>query len=221
MDSRLRVEGIYDKRTIQRLKQSGLVDLCFDFRVRSFNFLQKHIFEELLDEVSHDDNIYLLFENEADFVIKSIVEVAQKKCKKENIFLEFSDDQDSSFYESFGLSYIWHYQSSSKNITNISSSSLLKGISLSFNELLETHNKAMLHNLSINFHALFSKLLLGQEGILILSLDWDSNLFSSIIEYFDFDIVSMAINNKVEVCYRNVDLSKVQDHVRYLQELSL
>ncbi|WP_127716438.1 hypothetical protein [Halobacteriovorax sp. HLS] len=221
MDSRLRVEGIYDKRTVQRLKQSGLKDLSFDFRVRSFNFLQKHIFEELLDEVSHDDQIYLLFENEADFVIESIIEVAQTKCKKENIILEFSDDQSASFYESFGMSYIWHYQSDSKNMANISSSNLLKGINLSFTDLLDAHNKVTLHNLSVNLHATFSKLFLDESGLLILNLDWDSNLFSSIVEYFDFDIISMAINNKVEVCYRNVDLSKMQDHVRYLQELSL
>ena len=221
MDSLFRVEGIYDKRTIQRLKDLKLTDFAFDFRPRSFNFLQQHNFLDLLEILSLGDNIYLNFENEADFVIQRILDSAKDKIAKENIFLEFSDDQEASFYESFELPYIWHFDSASKNISSILESKLLKGVVLPFGELLKAHEKGILHNFSNNFHAQFFELLTKNEGKLVLQMDWDSNLFSSAVEYFDFDMISVAISNKVEVCYRNVDLTKIQTHVSFLRELSL
>jgi hypothetical protein len=221
MDSLFRVEGIYDKRTIQRLKDLKLKDLSFDFRPRSFNFIQQHNLIELLDELSLDDNCYLHFENEADFVVKNILDSVCNKRKKETVYLEFSDDREVEYYESFDQQFIWHFSNEAKNTSSIIKSKNLKGIVLPFSELLKAHESGVLHNFSNNFHAQFFELLTNNAGKLILQMDWDSNLFSSIIEYFDFDIISVAINNKVEVCYRNVDLGKVQSHVSFLKELSL
>lgn len=221
MDSNFRVEGIYDKRTLQRLKDLKLKDLSFDFRPRSFNFLQKHLLEELLDEVSMDDSIYLHFENEADFIVKTVLETASKKCKKENIVLEFSGNQTAEYYNSFEQSFCWYYDPTCENIDEIIKSKYLKGIIIPFSVLNKEHQSGNLHNFSKSFHTKFLKMLSSDSGKLVLSMDWDSNLFSSIMQYFDFDLISIAINNKIEVCYRNVNLSKMQDHVSYLQNLSL
>ena len=66
MEGRFRVEGIYDKRTLQRLQDLNLKDLSFDFRPRSFNFLQQHTFMEIVENISTEDRLYLHFENEAE-----------------------------------------------------------------------------------------------------------------------------------------------------------
>jgi hypothetical protein len=221
MDSNFRVEGIYDKRTIERLKDLKLKDLSFDFRPRSFNFLQKHLLNDLLDEVSSSDTVYLHFENEADFVIKSILETAKEKCTKENIILEFSGDQTAEYYNSFEQGFCWTYNPESKNIDEILSSKYLKGLVIPFSIINQEHQKGTIHKFSKEIHAKIINLLNLESGKLVLSMDWDSNLFSSIVQYFDFDLISIPINNKIEVCYRNVNLSKMQDQVSYLQNLSL
>ena len=221
MDKKVKISGIYDKRTIQRLKEVGINQISFDFRARSFNFLQQHSFMELQEELAIDESIYLQFENEADFVIKKIIDDLKHVRSSNNLFLEFSDEQTSSYYDQFLTPYIWHYSLECKSLEAIEESKYISGIVLKFSDLLKLHEDGVLHNFCNNFHSQFIKLLSNKEFKLILDLDWDSNLFSSISEYFDFDIISVAINNKVEVCYRNVDLAKVQTHVQYLKALAL
>ena len=221
MDSQFRVEGIYDKRTLQSLKDLKLKDLSFDFRPRSFNFLQKKLLEELLEDVSQDDTVYLHFENEADFVIKNILESATKKCEKKNIILEFSGNQTAEYYESFNHDFLWNYDPSSEHLDDILKSKLLKGLIIPLSIINEEHRKGNIINFSKELHSKIFNLLSKDSGMLILSMDWDSNLFSSLVQYFDFDLISIPINNKIEVCYRNVDLSKMQDQVSFLQNLSL
>lgn len=221
MNKSIKVAGVYDKRTIQRLKEVGVNQMTFDFRAKSFNFIQQYAFMELQEELALNESIYLHFENEADFVIKKIIADLSEVKSKRNILLEFSDLYDGEYYDQFNMPYIWHYNLESKSIDSISKSKNLKGITLKFSDLFNLHNDGVLNNFCNNFHALFINNLRNEEFKLTLELDWDSNLFSSISELFDFDTFSIGINNKVEICYRNVDLSKVQDHVQYLKQLSL
>lgn len=221
MSKLVKVAGVYDKRTIQRLKEVGIDQLSFDFRARSFNFLQQHAFMELQEDLALDENIYLHFENEADFVIHKILDDLKDRRNAKNITLEFSDLMPVEFYESFKKPFIWHYNFDYKDFENINKSKYIKGIVLRFSDLLKLHEDGVLHNFCNNFHALFINLLSNEDFKLTLELDWDSNLFSSISEFFDFDLISIPISNKVEICYRNVDLSKVQNHVQYLKGLNI
>lgn len=221
MDKKVKVSGIYDKRTIQRLKEVGIDQISFDFRARSFNFLQQHSFMELQEELAIDESIYLQFENEADFVVKKIIDDLKVVRSSSNLFLEFSDEQTSDYYDQFLTPFIWHYSLECKSLEAISGSKYVRGIVLKFSDLLKLHEDGILHNFCNNFHSQFMTLLKNKEFKLILELDWDSNLFSSISEYFDFDLISVAISNKVEICYRNVDLAKVQTHVQHLKALPL
>ena len=57
---------------------------------------------------------------------------------------------------------------------------------------------------------------------IIVALDWYENIFPSIIEHFDFDLWSLPINQKIEVCYRNVDLKKFESNLLHtLREIPL
>ncbi len=221
MDKKVKICGIYDKRTIQRLKEIGTDQFSFDFRARSFNFLQQHSFMDLQEELSLDEGLYLQFENEADFVIKKILDDLSSRRSLKNVFLEFSDLQSADFYDQFEVPYIWHYNFEYKSFDAIVSSKYASGFVLKFSDLLKLHEDGVLHNFCNNFHSQFIRHLSRDDFSLILELDWDSNLFSSISKYFDFDLISIPISNKVEICYRNVDLAKVQNHVQYLKTLSL
>ncbi|OUR94870.1 hypothetical protein A9Q84_17330 [Halobacteriovorax marinus] len=221
MEGRFRVEGIYDNRTLQRLQDLNLKDLSFDFRPRSFNFLQQHTFMELVENISTEDRLYLHFENEADFVVEKILTDLLISRSRDKVLLEFSDDQSVEYYEKFKSPFYWHYNSQSKNANLIAKSKYLKGMIIPFSELLKSFENNTLHNFTNNFHAQFFNVMEINKCELVLRMDWDSNLFSSIVEYFDFSLISIPINNKVEVCYRNVDLTKVQQHVSHLKALNL
>ncbi len=221
MSKLVKVAGVYDKRTIQRLKEVGVGQFSFDFRARSFNFLQQHSFMELQKELDLDEEIFLHFENEADFVIQKIVDDLKAERSTKNVTLEFSDINSVEFYDSFKKPFVWHYNFDSKELDTLNKSKYLQGIVLKFSDLLKLHEDGVLHNFCNNFHSLFIDLLSREDFKLTLELDWDSNLFASISELFDFDLIAIPISNKVEICYRNVDLGKVQNHVQYLKELNL
>ncbi|WP_044557452.1 hypothetical protein [Halobacteriovorax marinus] len=221
MKSSVIVAGIYDKRTIQRLKEVGVDQLSFDFRAKSFNFLQQHIFMQLQQELQIQEKIYLHFENEADFVISKILDDLKLSRGSANTYLEFSDMNSDQFYDKFETPFLWHYNFESPFIDKIPNAKYLRGIIFKFSDLLKLHEDGVLLNFCNNFHSLYINCLKDENFKLILQLDWDSNLFASISEHFDFTDISLNISDKVEICYRNVDLSKVSGHIEYLRNIDL
>ncbi len=53
-----------------------------------------------------------------------------------------------------------------------------------------------------------------------LNRQWNSDIFPSLYELLDFDYVSLAISNEVEVCFRNVDLKLFKEQVDYIRKHS-
>ena len=51
---------------------------------------------------------------------------------------------------------------------------------------------------------------------LILRVDWDDNIIPSLLDYFDFEFISLSLNSKVEICYRNIDLNRMEKGLKYL-----
>src|SRR5688572_29054187 len=50
MKPSIKFSGIYDLRTMKFLKGKGLQSFAFDFDPKSFNFLQGHLFQDILRE---------------------------------------------------------------------------------------------------------------------------------------------------------------------------
>ena len=76
---RIKVDGIYDRRTLSALASLGTRDLCFDFRPKSFNFLQQHVFLDLLGtHNSSEKKIYLHYANEQDFMVQKMIDDSQQ-----------------------------------------------------------------------------------------------------------------------------------------------
>ena len=74
MEQQLRIDGIYDKRTLKHLKDQGIKDFCFDFSPKSFNFIQEYVFlEQILNLLNSSDRIFLHFSKANDPMIKKIV----------------------------------------------------------------------------------------------------------------------------------------------------
>jgi hypothetical protein len=59
---------------------------------------------------------------------------------------------------------------------------------------------------------------LNNEKKIILRIDWNSNVFPSLFDYFDFDLMSFPINSKIEICYRNVDLKKLTSEMAHVEK---
>jgi hypothetical protein len=207
-----KINGLYDSRTIKRLKELGCSKFCFDFRVRSFNFLQQHQFLSILDDVySTSDEITLRYENEADFVIQKMVDdlkEVEKINTKHNIVLEFSDDLGPDFYDQFETPYYWHYSKGVK-LSKIKKAKFLKGIIIPFSILEEAHEDDQYYNFVNNFHSMFVSPERENKLDIGLDIDWTSNLLPSLTEFFDFSFLSISINDKVESCFRNVNLDKL------------
>jgi hypothetical protein len=219
MSEQIRAQGIYDTRTMTFLEEKNIPYVGLDFRPKSFNFLPQYKFFEIVEN-SKNLNSKLCFHycDEQNFVIQKMIDDIQngyegaRPCglKHGDYLLEFSDVQETSYYNSFKTDFYWHYKPISE-FKDILKSNYLKGIVLDFKFLKELHEENNFHNFVNNFYQLFLE---RKDTVkLILEVDWDDDIFPSIWNFFDFSIISLPVNNKVEVCYRNVDLNKFSQYL--------
>lgn len=219
MKRAMRLEGLYDKKTIQLIQSEANMALTFDFRPRSFNFIQQHLFLDFISTVKNGSHSFSIqYENEPDFMIKDTLEKL-KKIYSGPFRLEFSDNQKREYYEQFETPFIWHYNLNTSDI-NVFKSPLLKGVVLNYDDIYEAHNRGVLNSFVQNFYRLTHNVILKRQGELILKLDWTSNIMPSIAEYFDFNTISVPVNSNVEICYRNVDQNKLQSSLTSLKNFT-
>ena len=219
MKQKIRLEGIYDDAIFNVTKEKNVSEYSFDFRPKSFNFIQKYQFEEIM--VKHylsTNHHYLHFCNEKDYVIKRVIEdlrnlLGQPLTKQNNIFLEFSDNQTAAWYDHFDLPIYWHYNSC-KNIENILNARNLQGIVLNFKFLNDYCAHEYLDQFAVFFYHQVQKTHLKDNLQLIFSIDWDSNIPPGIQEYFDFDLISLPINSKIEISYRKINYDLLSQELR-------
>lgn len=224
MGPKIKIDGVYDKRTVRELDQVAIRDYGFDFRPLSFNFLQQYRFLELIDSCFSPLNRYFLhYSNERDYIVwKMINDLSSARSENMDGFhLEFSDQQDSSYYNQFGLPYYWHYSPQVNMKQVFLNFKYLKGIVIPFNIMEEIHQSGNFHNFTQNFHKSSYGPMMERKIELSLLLDWDSNIFPSLLEFFDFDMFSFAINHKTEICYRNVDLKRVKNQINHCRRIHL
>ena len=210
MNQKIRIEGIYDDSIINLTREKGIEEYGFDLRPKSFNFIQKYRFEEIMNKFYLPSNRYYLhFHNEQAHVITRIIEdlrilLEQPITTQNNITLEFSDNQTAGWYDHFGLPFCWHYNSH-ENIMDILNAENLQGIVLNF-DFLDNHcPHEYLDQFAVAFYRQIQASNLKDNLKLIFSIDWDSNIPPTIEEYFDFDLISLPINSKVESSYRQIN----------------
>ncbi len=219
MGKNIRIEGIYDQRTLKHLKQNGLKDFCFEFSPRSFNFIQEYVFlEQLLPLFSSTDRLFLHFSRSNDpMVSKLILDLKKSGQDLGNIYFEFDEWSDSSMPINFEHKYLLNFSN------DIDLSKMIgpnfNGFVFNFDFFENLHHKNLLTNFSSNFFTRFHSKLKA-DNLMLLRADWNSNLISTLFDLFDFDLLSLPINSKIEVCYRNVDLNKLTSEMEVLQKNS-
>lgn len=215
MQQKLRIEGIYDKRTLKHLKSLGLRDFCFDFSPRSFNFIQEYVFlEQLLNLLEPNDRIFLRFTRSNDPMVSKLIEDLKGNGQTlSNVYFEF-DEWSTSPHE-FTCNYLLNFSKESDPAKLISKN--FKGFIFQFDFFESLHRSQLLESFARNFYTRYHASL-GENGLMLLKIDWHNNLLTSLFEIFEFNLLSFPINSKIEVCYRNVDLKKLSSEMEVLQK---
>lgn len=203
-----RISGIYDYRTIQFLQELKINHFSFDLRPRSLNFIQEYRLIEILEKMQLG-NIYLRFENEQSYIIERIY----NNCLKAfggRVLLELSGNIDIGFIKENKFPFL--FVVNEKDLELIPVDELCVGHTFSYEFLQMMHLRGEFVAWVSAYYRKFNASSLN--NIQILDIDWDSDIFPSLYEYFDFDLRNLPINGKIEVCYRNVDLNKISTNLK-------
>ncbi|MBT3981868.1 MAG: hypothetical protein HOE90_10970 [Bacteriovoracaceae bacterium] len=208
-----KIDGVYDDRTMRALSEIGTRHIGFDFRPLSLNFIQNHIFQDLIFRYFNSNSkYYLRFENEKDFVVQSFLDSISERFGEKtlinNFVLEFSGDMPKEYYQTFKVPFIWHYDegNSWQELMGLDN---LKGIVLDIKILEYLHVQGRLHSFVQVLYQLIQSHKRFDLLDLILKINWDSHIIPSLFEFFDLGIISLGIGPEVEECYRNVDLTRM------------
>lgn len=210
-----RIDGIYDLSTLSFLSSRGVAEFGFDFRPLSLNFLQQHVFFEILDElINSNHHYYLRYANEPAFVTEKMLTDLRERfgetSVKKYFTLEFSDDRDADFYNQFDMPFIWRF-SSMEQLDKLLSLENLVGVVVDHSDLEGYQDNGRLFD--------FLKELYGKVGErkVILNLKWNSSLISSVLDFYPVDTLKVAIDNSVELSYRQVDQNRLGHQLNFLQ----
>ena len=220
MEQKLRIEGIYDTRTLKHLKQKGLKDFCFDFSPKSFNFIQEYVFlEQILKLLYPTDRVFLHFSRSNDpMVLKLIEDLKLTGQNLSNVYFEFDEWALDVSPIDFEYNYLLNFSKDSDPNKLIGDN--FKGFIFNFDFFESLHRSNLLNVFASNFYTLYQSKL-NENTLMLLKIDWHNNLLNSLFDIFEFNLLSFPINSKIEVCYRNVDLKKLSTEMDLLQKNNL
>ncbi len=222
MSSRIKIDGTYNQKTITMLEELKINDFSFDLRPKSFNFVQEYVLLDIIKTSFRPWNRYYLhFENEKEYVIKKILNDVKEAAIKtdsataqmDNLFLEFSDGLDVLFYESFETPYLFHLDER-HHLEDFLSSKYLRAINLSYSYLHHLQQSGKFGEFAGGFLKLVKKLEPHRKVEVMLSMDWDEDVFPSLFHYLQFNVISLPLNNKVELSYRNIDYELLKKYMK-------
>ena len=217
MVQKLRIEGIYDKRTLLHLKSLGLKDFCFDFSPKSFNFIQEYVFlEQILIALSPTDRVFLHFKRSNDpMVLKLIDDLIKSGQNLENVYFEFDEWSSDLRPIDFNYNFLLNFSNDTDPMKLMGKN--FQGFIFNFNFFQELYQSNLLHNFAINFYTRYHTLI-DDHRLMLLKIDWQNDLLASLFEYFEFNLISFPINSQIEICYRNVDLKKLSSEMEIFKK---
>jgi hypothetical protein len=102
-----------------------------------------------------------------------------------------------------------------QNIDFYRSARFLKGITLDYRSLEYLHQKDLWDDFLTLYRQQLLPLLQERRIKLALSIDWDSDIFPSLLDSISFDYLQLEINSKVESSYRQVDLERITKLLKF------
>ena len=213
----IRIDGIYDERTLRHLTSIGVHSYGFDFRPLSPNFLQQHIFLELMKSYhAQNSKYYLCYHNEPDFIVEKMrddfSQLIGKTAFDKSVLMVYTGDETLHYADKIGMPFNWVWNGEILN-SDIIESSFLRGISINLSYLVEMEAGGALHlQLQRLIHYITSNIRVREVSISI-NKDVQDRIPSSVLDYLEIDFINVPINSDLEVCYRNVDLNKLNDQL--------
>jgi hypothetical protein len=222
--SRQRIEGVYDLRTLRSLIDLGVTSFAFDFRPKSPSFLQQHKFLEIMAHAYSPLHKYnLIYENEKNYIVQKMIDDLIQNIAKVgglrgmnvgNFMLDFRGQEDAAYYRSFNFPYALDYAPRA-GLKEAFNSTLLSEVGISYQMAMLAHAEHLMPSFSRNLSQVLHSPSMRPTPKLILRCDWDIDLYPSIFDFLDVDELALPINNKIEVCYRNVDLGKLKGQLKF------
>lgn len=208
MVNKVRIDGIYDQRTLKHLKLCGIKSFCFDFSPKSFNFIQEHVFlEQIIPQLSDTDRIFVHFNRSNDPMINKLTDdVLKTGFNLSNLYFEFDEWATDMVPAHFKYNYLLHFSSDQDTAKGIGKN--FCGFTFDFSFFEDLFQKNLMHQFSSNFYTRFGTKI-NESHFLILKMRWKSNIIASLFDFFEFNLLTMPINSDIEICYRNVDLKKL------------
>ena len=212
----IRVVGVYDQRTLDYLISLGIVNFGFDFYPKSLNFLQQHIFLEMVEKsFSSKHNYYLHFQGEIPEMVNKFIDDLREQFGEEKIKnrfgLEFLDERDADYYDGFNSYFGWHY-SPGNLLQELLRSKNIKSLTLD-HEYLEMLQRS---GTLFSFLKELVSMIEGRDIRLQLRISWGDDLIASLFDFFSFSQILINIDPRIEAGYRQVDFDKLTDQLQFL-----
>ena len=206
MANLLKIDGIYDARTLKFLKSHGVAHFGLDFNPRSMNFIQEYVLlEQLVPLLSENDFLTLSFTRSDDPMIdKVILDLTKAGIKRENLSLECMEWK--GLPEERGLHYYVVFDPQLDS--TLVQSPLFRGFVFPYGLFAEMQSTGKLQIFLSQFFKQFSSVTTEKE--FVLRAEWSDDLFPSLTDMMDFDRLALPISSEIELCYRNVDLKKLE-----------
>ena len=207
LERRMLIFGIYGQEALLLSKKLGVEQFGFDFRPKSFNFLQGYRFIKLLNSLGHHRYQYFLhYAHDQNFIIdRMIKDVAeQTDVSRKQLILVFSGSQGGEFYQQFGLRFAWFFESL-RILSKLVNYDLFQEVILDYCELEFLHGRGRAILLLKEVRDICAS---RSDVKISLRLPWELDILASVFDFFYFDRYLLAISSGVERAYREVDAGK-------------
>ena len=222
MKNLIRLDGIYNCETLDAARSLGVKSFQFDFRPLSLNFLQLHVFQEMIDDLPQNkEKLFLHFSNEKSFLIKKVVEdlnkVIEKSSSTSEMVLEFSDEKDAGFYDQFEVPFYWHYSPGS-NFDEVLQCYNLRGVVWSLDLLNEFDKSRSLELIFDQFWDNYGEHIKRMKLKNLIRGVRPLNFLERVLNMMPFDYISLPVDHHFESSYRNVDLSVLKAEIEIFDQ---
>ena len=217
MKNLIRLDGIYNNETLEAARSMGVESFQFDFRPRSLNFLQLHVFQEMIDKLpKNKETFFLHFSNEKDFVVAKVVEDFKKSLERNSsgseMILEFSDEKDAGFYDQFDVPFFWNYSPGSI-LEEVLQCYNLRGMVWSLDLLNDFDSSRSLELIFDQFWDNYGQHIQRMKLKNLIRGVRPLNFLERVLNMMPFDFISLPVDHHFESSYRNVNLSELRAEI--------
>jgi|GEM_PF-2904640 len=212
MVSKIRIDGIYDKRTLNFLEEKGNFHVAFDTRPKSLNYIQEYRLIDMLKGCNSRSITLIIDSFSKEMISRCIGEIG--KVFSGTISLEVRGLLPFNLNElktPFAVDYELF-----EGREDTFRGDYFKGYSIDYLYLDRLYHNGKFGDWIQKFFISNRDISLNME--VNIRMDWDSDIFPSLSEYFDFATYSLPIGDKVETCYRNADLRKIENNITFVKK---